>query len=163
MPGRLSDLLTRRATESFVGREDELAAMLRCLEVDGPLVVAVHGIGGIGKSRLLESFAAEGRARGATVVRLDCRSIEPTESGFLHELGVAIGTEFTTAEEGAERLGQLGRRVVLALDTYELVRLLDTWLRQVFVPTLMDNTRVVLAGASRSSPVGSLRRAGRGW
>lgn len=146
MPGRLSDLLIQRATEGFVGRVDELAAMLRCLDADGPLVVAVHGIGGVGKSRLLEAFAAEGRSYGATVVCLDCRSIEPTESGFLRELGVAIGAEVSTAEEGAERLGRLGRRVVLALDTYELARLLDTWLRQVFVPALMDNTRVVLCG-----------------
>ncbi|GAA2640514.1 hypothetical protein [Streptomyces vastus] len=40
---------------------------------------------------------------------------------------------------------------MLALDTYELLRLLDTWLRQDLVPALHDNTRVVLAG--REPPV----------
>lgn len=146
MPGRLGDLLIRRASEGFVGRESEVAALLQCLDEDGPLVVAVHGIGGIGKSRLLEAFAAEGRTRDATVIRLDCRSIEPTETGFLRALGVATGAVVTTADEGAGRLGTLGCRVVLTLDTYELLRLLDTWLRQVFVPALTDNTRVVLCG-----------------
>jgi hypothetical protein len=31
---------------------------------------------------------------------------------------------------------------VLVLDTYEQLRLLDTWLRQELVPGLRDNTRL---------------------
>lgn len=151
MSPRVGDLLKRRAKESFVGRRDERIALLDIIEEKGPLVVFVHGIAGIGKSSLAEAFSEEARERGATVVLLDCRSIEPTERGFIHELGTAIGSDLGTADEATERLGRLGQRVVLVLDTYELFRLMDTWLRQVFIPKLPDNIRVVLCG--REAPV----------
>ncbi|OGO22457.1 MAG: hypothetical protein A2Z28_05080 [Chloroflexi bacterium RBG_16_51_9] len=151
MATRVRDILKRRATESFVGRKEEKDALLKTLEENGPLVVFVHGIAGIGKTSLLETFSEEARLRGATVVRLDCRSMEPTERGFLHELSTAIGSQVQTADEAAERLGRLGQRVVLVLDTYELFRLMDTWLRQVFIPALPDNVRVIFSG--REAPV----------
>ncbi|MBI2886521.1 MAG: winged helix-turn-helix domain-containing protein [Chloroflexi bacterium] len=148
----LSDLLAQRAADTFVGREAELEVLRQTLEPDGPLVVFVHGVAGIGKSSLLEAFSHQARPQGATVVRLDCRAIEPTERGFLRELCGAIGCDARTASEAAERLGDLGERIVLALDTYEVFRLLDTWLRQVFVPSLAANVRVVLAGRMPPGP-----------
>jgi hypothetical protein len=45
-----------------------------------------------------------------------------------------------------------GGRVVLAIDAYEELRLLDTWLRQVFVPSLSARTRILMV--SREQPVG---------
>jgi hypothetical protein len=148
---RVGDLLKQQAKESFVGRSDEKTALLNVLEKKGPIVLFVYGIAGIGKSSLLEAFSAEARARGATIVRLDCRSMEPTERGFIQELGSATGSELGTADQATERLGHLGQRVVLVLDTYELFRLMDTWLRLVFIPTLPDNVRVVLCG--REAPI----------
>src|SRR6185437_5990462 len=56
-----------------------------------------------------------------------------------------------TVAEAAAALSALGDRVVLVLDTYEQLRLLDTWLRQELVPGLRDNTRLALAG--REPPV----------
>jgi len=41
--------------------------------------------------------------------------------------------------------------VVLVLDSYEQLLLLDSWLRQELVPGLRDNTRLALAG--REPPV----------
>lgn len=120
MTHRMKDLLTQRAAANFVGRSKELATLLCVLERESPVVVHVHGIGGIGKSSLLEAFAERARERNATVVRLDCRSIEPTARGFLHELGAAIGGETDTPETAAERLGRLGNCVVLTLDTYDI-------------------------------------------
>ena len=151
MATRVGDILRRRAKEGFVGRRDEKVALLGTLLDSGPLVLFVHGIAGIGKSSLLEAFSEEARARGAQVVRMDCRSVEPTECGFLAELGAAIGSYAGRVEQMAERLGHLGQRVVLILDTYEVFRLMDTWLRRVFIPTLPDNVRVVLCG--REAPV----------
>jgi hypothetical protein len=120
----------------LVGRDDEMAVLRQLLGGGGPLVVFVHGIAGIGKSALLEAFAAEARAQGATVLRLDCRSIEPTERGFLAALEDRTGGQLSSAEDAAARLGSLGDRVVLMVDTYELFRILDPWLRQAFVPAL---------------------------
>ena len=77
---------------------------------------------------------------------LDCRSIEPTERGFLHSLSRAIGSKARSPASVADRLGNLGERVVLTLDTYEVFRFLDVWLREVFLPSLPPNVRVVLCG-----------------
>jgi len=135
----------------MVGREDELAHLLCCLDDDASPVTHVHGIGGCGKSTLLAAFCAQARKAGAAVVLLDCRAVEPTERGFVHELGQAMGSQETDPVVAAEFLSGLADRVVLALDTYERFRLLDTWLRQVFIPVLPDNVRVILAG--REPPV----------
>src|ERR1700751_2565688 len=90
MSGTLRTLLAARAA-AVVGRQAERAVLLGLAERDRPLVVAVHGIAGIGRSALLAAFAGAGRAGGAVVVSLDCGGIEPTERGFLAALGRAIG------------------------------------------------------------------------
>lgn len=109
--------------------------LLDLAESDRPLVVAVHGIAGIGKSALLAAFAEDARAHGATVVSLDCGGIEPTERGFLAALDRAIGAlptqpgsgarPMATVADAAAALSACGERVVLVLDTYEQLRLLD--------------------------------------
>ena len=121
------------------------------LGVAGPLVVFVHGIAGIGKSALAEAFAVEARACGATVLHLDGRWIEPTERGFLAALEGKTGGDVGPAKDAAGRLSRLGDRVILIVDTYEVLRILDPWLRQTFVPSLTDTVRVVLAG--REAPM----------
>src|SRR5512146_2914114 len=162
MSGTLRTLLGARAA-AVVGRQAERAVLLDLAERDRPLVVAVHGIAGIGKSALLAAFAEDARAHGAAVVSLDCGGIEPTERSFLAALDRAIGARragpgpsggtrpMATVAEAAAALSDLGDRVVLVLDTYEQLRLLDTWLRQELVPGLRDNTRLALAG--REPPV----------
>jgi DNA-binding response OmpR family regulator len=134
----IRDLLADRAARGFVGRERELRLLETLLGDAGPLVLHLRGAPGLGKSRLLDVFVARARARGVTVVRLDGHAIEPTEAGFRHAL--------TSAPIGP------GTRVVIAIDAYEDLRLLDTWLRQVFVPSLPATTRVLLV--SREQPVG---------
>ena len=153
MTRRIGDVLAEQAATRMVGRRRELTQLLHCLDEDGPAVTQLHGIGGSGKSTLLAAFCAQAREAGAAVVQLDCRAIEPTERGILHELGEVIGVRDGDAEQAAERLGGLSERVVFALDTYERLRLLDTWLRQVFIPALPDNVRVILSG--REPPVTS--------
>src|SRR5215831_14481446 len=160
MSGTLRTLLGARAA-AVVGRQAERAVLLELAERDRPLVVAVHGIAGIGKTALLAAFAEDARAHGAAVVGLDCGGIEPTERGFLAALDRAIGAlraappggtwPMATVAEAAAALSGLGDRVVLVLDSYEQLLLLDTWLRQKLVPGLRDNTRLALAG--REPPV----------
>jgi len=145
MTQTIRQLIDEQAT-GLIGRDDEMDVLRGVLGEGGPLVVFVHGIAGIGKSALVEAFGVEARAVGATVLRLDCRSIEPTERGFLGALEGKTGGELTSAEAAVSRLGTLGDRVVLVLDTYELLRLLDPWLRQVFLPALSDKVRIVLSG-----------------
>ncbi len=164
--------LIEEQAAGLVGREDERAILHRSLDAGGPLVVFVHGLAGVGKSTLVQAFAVEARERGATVVRLDCRAVEPTERGFLAALASATGAELPTTADAAARLERLGERVVLVLDTYEVFRLFDSWLQQRFIPLLTDNVRVVLSGREppmtgwasvfgdlfRSLPLGGLPR-----
>ncbi len=130
----------------IVGRESERAFLSLLLDEDGPLVVFIHGIGGVGKSSLLEAFSAHALSRGAIMLRLDCGAIEPTAHGFLEALSAATGTDLKTAEDASARLARLGQLVIVALDRYEVLRPLDLWLQQTFVPALTDTVRVVVAG-----------------
>lgn len=142
----MRNLLAERATEAFVGRAEELAILRETLLPGRPAVVFVHGIGGIGKSSLLDVFSVQARAGGATVLLLDCRAIDPTESGFLREIAVATGGEITSVDDAAERLANLRGRVVIILDAYERLRFLDTWLRRAFVPAVGDDVGMIVCG-----------------
>ncbi len=152
MPRRMKDLLAQRALENFVGRTKEMATLLQCLEDECPLVVHIHGIGGVGKSALVRAFSAHAQEQGATVVILDSPLIEPTERGFLQELGNALGGITPTMEDVVNRMESRGSRMFLVIETYELFRLMDTWLRQVFVPGLPENVRVILVGREPPTP-----------
>jgi hypothetical protein len=111
---------------------------------DGTRVACLHGIAGIGKSALLRHFLSGRRAAGCSVVELDCRTVEPTERGFLGAAG-----RFGESDELVEHLAKLPAPVLLALDHYEVFRLLDTWLRQTLVPALPPAVTLVLAGRER--------------
>jgi AAA+ ATPase superfamily predicted ATPase len=127
---KLGDIVSERALATFAGRERELEALLELFEKGGPLAIHVHGVAGIGKSSLLEVFASRARTRGGRLVRIDCRTVEPTVHGFLTELSEALGERLSTVEEVVERLSSFDDVVVIALDTYEVFRLMDTWVRQ---------------------------------
>lgn len=148
MVQRMADVLARQARDEFVGRTAERAALRAVLRADGPRLVHLHGLAGIGKSALLARFAADAQAAGAPLVYVDCRLVEPTESGFLRALGEVVGGG-DDLDVLVQRLGALGPTVVLALDTYEVFRLMDAWLRLSFVPALPDNLRVVFCGRER--------------
>jgi hypothetical protein len=141
---------SRQDKPQFVGRDDELAFLERLTSEPIPSITFVNGIGGIGKSRLLDAFALRRRSTGAVVVRVDCRHVEPTESGFLRSLSLVAGGDIVSVEDAAQRLGELGN-VVLVLDDIDALRLVDTWLRLVFVPALPPNVHVIFSG--RNPPI----------
>src|SRR5207237_7942233 len=93
----------------FVGREAKLGSLLTVLDEAGPALVYVHGIAGVGKSALISAFAHRARSAGATVLVLDCRSIEPTDRGFIHSLASAVGSRASTLGAVSARIGRLGR------------------------------------------------------
>jgi len=130
--GRVADRLSELRRRRFVGRQRELAQLERCTDADGPAVTFLHGIGGMGKSALLEAFQDRMRARGVPSLYLDARSFEPTPRGFSQVLGAWL--------ESTPGIS------MLLVDHYELLRLLDAWLRADFVPRLPASVRLILAG-----------------
>ena len=148
---RIASRLAARATETLVGRADELAMLLELVTSDGPIVVHLSAPAGLGKSALLAIFADRATRAGATVLNVDCRLVEPTERGFLAELGQLTGDEVETLDDAFSALAGAGAPVVLVLDNYETFLLMDTWLRQSFLPAAPDVVRLVLAG--RQPPV----------
>jgi hypothetical protein len=143
--GRRMDTARSRpaiAGPGIVGREDELRTLDQALDrSSSAAVVFLHGIAGIGKSTLLAAWAAAAGSRGVRVVRVDARLVEPTEAGFT----AAIGSAWTAADPGDDA------QLVIAVDNAEVIRLLDTWLRQSFVPALPSGIRLLISG--REPPV----------
>ena len=150
MGSTLGALLDQQAAQ-LVGRDRERAALLRLVRDDVPVAVFVHGLAGVGKSALLAAFASDARERGAAVVPLDGRTIEPTERGFLDALAAKLGSEPGPLAQVAAALGAQATRTVLAVDHYEALTLLDDWIRQVLLPSVPDTCRLLLAG--RDEPV----------
>jgi hypothetical protein len=148
----LNKLLESRAEECFVGRGAELFLLETLFGEAAPLVIHIHGLAGVGKTTLLDAFIRRARRRRSIrLVRLDCRVVEPTERGVVHAASALLGIKVRTLAALTTRLRALGKRVVLILDNYEVFRLADAWIRQVFVPALPENARLVLAG--REPPV----------
>ncbi|GGK72192.1 winged helix-turn-helix domain-containing protein [Amphritea balenae] len=154
MTGHIADLLARKNHANFANRSVELATLCGTLQDDLPRVIHISGIPGIGKSTLLEMYTDQAREQGAIVIRLDCRTIEPTPKGLLKQLDEATGLCASNPEQICDRFADFDTRVVLAFDNYEVFRLMDTWLRQTFIPALPNNARVLLF---------SRERPGTGW
>lgn len=139
--------LANSGAPRIAGRTSELARLLALVAPSAPeRVLFLHGIGGSGKSTLIDAFASAAREREAAVHRIDCRRVEPTERGFLDVLGRTLGLEVHAVDEAAAQLDAQDRIAVIVLDTYEVFRLLDSWLRHAFVPALPPNARVILVG-----------------
>jgi hypothetical protein len=149
---RLSDLIARQASQELLGRERELKELARLLDRDLPRVIHVHGIPGIGKSSLLELFAARASDAGARVIALDCRSLEPTGAALQEALADGQAPAATDLNALARCLEGEGGRVVILLDGYEVMRLVDSWLQRTLLPALPANVRLVMASRQRPSP-----------
>src|SRR5436190_1675133 len=119
------------------GRERELASLQRVLDANGPRVAFVYGVAGVGKTALLNAFASSARGSGAQVWRIDCAAIDPTESSFRAALDAA-----------GWQPGSVG---VVLVDTYEMFRVADPWLRHELVSSLPTELRFVIAG--RDAPM----------
>jgi hypothetical protein len=119
------------------GRERELASLQRVNNANGPRVAFVYGVAGIGKSALLNAFASGLRKSGAPAWWIDCAAIDPTESSFRAALDAAGW--------------QPGSAGVVLVDTYEMFRIADPWLRHELVPSSSPDLRFVLAG--REAPM----------
>src|SRR5579864_1394246 len=96
------------AGTGLLGRRAEQMQLLGLLEEDGPAVLFLHGLAGIGKTSLVGVVSVEARRQGAVVVRLDGNLLEPTPAGFMGALAVAVGGGGDSPPEVIRRLSKLG-------------------------------------------------------
>jgi hypothetical protein len=160
MPKRIADLLAATRKSRFVGREQELTVLREALHAPVPpfSVLSVYGPGGVGKTTLLRAFADLSREAGLPTYRVDARDIEPTPDGFTSALRSAMRL---SADAVLSRiLSTAEKRLVILIDTYELLRPLDNWLRDTFLPELPGDLIVVIAGRN---PLPASWHADPGW
>lgn len=155
--------MERRAVEALAGRRAELERLEAFALGDEPLVLHVQGIPGIGKTHLLNVLAASIGGRGVFVVCMDARWCEPSPAAFCREICREINaSESEDPAVAATGLSDRAKRTLLVLDSYESFRLLDSWLRQVFLPLLGDSVRTILSSREPPRPAWRIAPAWRG-
>lgn len=155
----LGERLRAARHSRFVGRAAEKEIFHSALQAaELPFyVLYVYGPGGIGKTTLLQEYALIARQVGFPAFYLDVRNIDPAPEAFLQAVRrVVVGGE---QDQLSDVLSSFARSILL-IDTYETLAPLDDWLREVFLPTLPENTLVVLAGRY---PLNAAWRADSGW
>jgi hypothetical protein len=153
----LGGVLIARRRARFVGRGAERRLFDAALEADEPpfAVLNVYGPGGIGKTSLLDRFEESGQRTQALVIRLDGRDLAPTPDAVLD----AISARVRVPDHGPIPAPAQGR-LVLLLDTFEMLAPLDDWLRTGLIPRLPATALTVVSGRV---PLGSAWRADPAW
>ncbi len=150
MPARLADRLASARRTRFVGRIGEIQEFQAALQADEPpfQVLYLFGPGGVGKTTLLRELATVSEKHNARALYLDARNIEPSPYAFLAMLGMMLGLQPTDSPFDALAISK--QRMVLLVDTYELLCPLENWLREDFLPQVPENMLIAFAG--RESP-----------
>jgi len=152
MSMRLADRLQAARRRRFVGRENERQLFRSAILAEElPFcVLHVYGPGGVGKTTLLKEFMAIcGETQTATVY-VDSRNVDPSPEAFIGALQFALGV--TPSDSPVDVFAARARRHVVLVDTYELLAPLDTWLREVFLPQVPEDTLTVFADRRPPSP-----------
>lgn len=159
----LGERLERRAVEALAGRGAELQRLQVFTFGDGPPVMHIQGIPGVGKTHLLNALAATVGAKSVFVVRIDARWCEPSPAAFCRAICRQIGApESEDAAVVASSLSGRAKRILLLLDSYESFRLLESWLRQSFLPSLGNSVRTILASREPPRPAWRIAPEWRG-
>lgn len=146
MGSSLQQRLEKARRRRFVGRESErelLRDTLAAAELPF-FVLHVFGPGGIGKTSLMREFAALARDSGLPAALIDGRNVDPSPDSFLRAVCAALN--LPPESDPVDYLASHAGRLLLLIDTYELLMPLDGWLRDQFLPGLRDDIFVVLAG-----------------
>lgn len=140
----------------MVGRRRETALFRRMLEgaVPDKRIIHLYGIGGMGKSFLLDEFRRIAADSGALFLLLDSRDFLHTPQALcaralqlLQDRESFEAADLSPAEAArAINAAAAKRRVCIAFDTYEEMGALDRWIREQWIPQLHPNVLFAFAG-----------------
>lgn len=134
--GTIRDKLSRLREARFAGREREIEVVRAMLSGKTDRQIGfVHGPGGMGKTTFLDACLRLPEARMFRTITIDARDLEPTPAGI---------EEAMSSQRGAHSLS--GRdRLLVVIDTLERLASLEFWLFDQFIPTLPEDSIVLLA------------------
>lgn len=140
----------------LLGRQQELTVFREVLSTTiGATIINVYGTGGIGKSSLLHAFQEYCSADGYRDIAIEGHSSIQTPSAFCSHILQTVGVPSSPADHATDvvdtciaRLNNMIERqpVVLLLDAYECMDILDQWLREYFLVKLNKRLIIVIAG-----------------
>jgi hypothetical protein len=133
--------------ERFAGRTQEISQILNLLEPgESARLVYIHGLGGVGKSCLLNRCADLAAERDHICLRLDARNIPPEPPAIEALLGLQSGDGLV------QPLLESSSPALLLIDSLEFWRPLENWLAEDLLTSLPLHIRVVLAGRFEPDP-----------
>jgi DNA-binding CsgD family transcriptional regulator len=145
---------------SVVGRQRELQMFNEFLQRthSGIRLLNIYGIGGIGKSFLIDEFRQIAAKQNVQMISLDSRDIVHNPSSLcnhlVHLVERLVGKTVSTSNnpistiESIELLNRAAaeHRLVLTFDTYEEMSELDHWLREHLIKELHPSICIVISG-----------------
>ena len=143
----LADRLMNASGRLFVGREAQCALFERALLADQipHAIIHVYGPGGIGKTSLLYEFRRICQRLDLPAFYLDARTTRADSMSFTESVEEATGGLI------GKKTSDVGNRVVLFIDTFEVLASLEKWLYSSFFVSLSDQVLIVLAGRNGPS------------
>jgi hypothetical protein len=125
----------------------ELAAFVEVLERSQAVsALWLSGLGGVGKTALMRAWARLAEQAGWLTARVDGRTVPPAPEAFAAAVESVIGTDRSPSPADGRGL----MRQAIFIDTHERLETLDPWLRQQYLPSLPQQTLIVIA--SRQLP-----------
>ena len=135
----------------FVGRETQCTLFEHALKADRIpyAVIHVYGPGGIGKTSLLYEFRRICQRLDVPAFYLDARSTRSDSMSFTEAVvGVSGGA---LGQRAPDTSSQGNVRMVLFIDTFEMLVSLEQWLYTTFFTSMSDQVLIVLAGRNGPS------------
>lgn len=150
--GKLHETLAEERNRLFVGRDTEIANIAEWIQdKDAPTeVLFISGIGGVGKSSLMMRVLDIAAQAHQPAIWIDGRLCSKTLTGFMdvlsdnvRKLGDLSLSRSTSSSK--QRIQDIFRnKALLCIDNYDSIQMIDSWLRDVFLPELPTTGVLVL-------------------
>lgn len=157
---RVDAIISEGEELASVGRKEELNFFNQYTKADPQAIKVLHhyGMGGIGKTYLLNEYRRFAEKSGFRFLKIDSRDFIHTPLEMMNHLLSLLDVETghhtnqnTALQSCLQTLNSMAKddQIIIAIDSYEYMDDLDRWFREMFVRQLQANMLIVLAGRRR--------------